>query len=687
MPPVDPLAPYSGADIDGAFALTVTLRVDDLSGSAWQTVFDFGTATGANTVSLMQVGNSADLLLYIFQDGQAYRLVANDALVEGAEQAFSVGVDAGGRMWIESGGTLLAEGPGAVPLDVPRDVQLVGMTDWAGGSALDGEILSFDLVNEGDVPDDPPPPPPPPPPPDPVEPPEPEPVPDPVDPPDPGTPGVTGGVFAITATARFDDIQGGSWQRVYDFGDGPASNNILFGQVENTSDMMLEFWQDGVAYRVVAEGAIVEGEEAEWVSGVDAHGVMYIEKDGVRLAEAQGIVPEEAVRQGMLVGESNWPEDSPLIGAVLDISVATAPPPEEPEEPEDPEDPEDPEEPEDPEDPEEPEDPEDPEEPEDPEDPEEPEDPTAPGPIGTGGEMFIVAHQDDDLLFMNPTLLAQIESGEAVTTVYQTAGDAGEDEAYWSAREAGMKAAYANMAGVENAWIDETVEVSQDGQTYALASSYLEDAPQVRLYFLRTPDGFGDGSGSEAQDGQSLQKLWEGTIPEVTTVDGAATYTAEDMTALTAGLMALHQPDHIHIQDFDSPHTDLEHSDHVFGAHFAVEAAESYAADFTLTSYTGYATWGFEENVEGDTLDAVRSAFLEYASYDYKVFAPDGTLIDAYREWMMREYVQSETVYEQAAEPASAFQHMLTDGILDALEAEYLEAEEDEAEEDDAAFA
>src|SRR4030065_910866 len=60
--------------------------------------------------------------------------------------------------------------------------------------------------------------------------------------------------------------------------------------------------------------------------------------------------------------------------------------------------------------------------------------------------LYLVAHQDDDLIFMNPMLSRSIDSGARVTTVYLTAGDAGlGDPGYWSEREEGVRAAYSEM--------------------------------------------------------------------------------------------------------------------------------------------------------------------------------------------------------------------------------------------------
>lgn len=58
----------------------------------------------------------------------------------------------------------------------------------------------------------------------------------------------------------------------------------------------------------------------------------------------------------------------------------------------------------------------------------------------------------DDLLFLSPDLLHDIQAGRCVRTVYLTAGDAGRGERYWLGREDGVRAAYAQMAGVADRW-------------------------------------------------------------------------------------------------------------------------------------------------------------------------------------------------------------------------------------------
>jgi len=66
-------------------------------------------------------------------------------------------------------------------------------------------------------------------------------------------------------------------------------------------------------------------------------------------------------------------------------------------------------------------------------------------------DLHIVAHQDDDVLFMNPDIQRSIDAGHSVMTVYVTAGACASGD-YYLGREAGVMAAYALMAGVDDNW-------------------------------------------------------------------------------------------------------------------------------------------------------------------------------------------------------------------------------------------
>ena len=67
-----------------------------------------------------------------------------------------------------------------------------------------------------------------------------------------------------------------------------------------------------------------------------------------------------------------------------------------------------------------------------------------------GTTLSFVAHEDDDLLFLNPDIAKSILAGKCTITVFVTAGDAGVDASYWKNRELGSKASYAALAKLSN---------------------------------------------------------------------------------------------------------------------------------------------------------------------------------------------------------------------------------------------
>ena len=143
-----------------------------------------------------------------------------------------------------------------------------------------------------------------------------------------------------------------------------------------------------------------------------------------------------------------------------------------------------------------------------------------------GSTMAVVAHEDDSLLFLSPDLSHDIQAKRCVRTVFVTAGDDGQGPGYWLSREDGAEAAYAEMAGVADTWSQSDAGIS--GHPMPLMT--LVGDPQVSLVFMRLPDGDVDGSGFASTDFESLQKLYQGTISEMTTVDGTSSYTKTGLT-------------------------------------------------------------------------------------------------------------------------------------------------------------
>ncbi len=266
-----------------------------------------------------------------------------------------------------------------------------------------------------------------------------------------------------------------------------------------------------------------------------------------------------------------------------------------------------------------------------------------------GGALTIVAHPDDDLLFFNPDILRDIEAGRCARTVFVTAGDAGEGQSYWGGLEAGIRATYAQMAGVADAWTAEDAGVTAG----RISVHALNDAPHVTIVFLRIPDGF-DGSGSATYGWESLAKLWEGSISTITSVDGEEWYTRDEVRDMLVQLMANFEPTMVRVQDWTTDPGNLDdHSDHWATAMFAQLANGLYDAPHTLLAYEGYPIWNFEQNVFDDDLSKSTDAFVTFAGYDkYLCSNPaEGCPTYPHDVWLARQYhVEVESTRNAARE-------------------------------------
>ncbi len=230
-----------------------------------------------------------------------------------------------------------------------------------------------------------------------------------------------------------------------------------------------------------------------------------------------------------------------------------------------------------------------------------------------GSSLNIVAHEDDDLIFLNPDIANDIAAGRCVRTVFLTAGDAGNPYPDSIYRENGPEAAYARMAGVADNWTTTT----DDGvPNRSVRTEVLVGRPRVSISFIRLPDGFPSGQGSQAYGGASLAKLWNGSISTIRSVDTAETYTRSALISALTSMMTDLQPSTIRTQDYVSPITDADHSDHFMAGAFARAADLGYTRAHTLMSYQGYPIGNRPQNVFGSELTMKQAALQSASQYD-----------------------------------------------------------------------
>ena len=234
--------------------------------------------------------------------------------------------------------------------------------------------------------------------------------------------------------------------------------------------------------------------------------------------------------------------------------------------------------------------------------------------------MNIVAHQDDDLLFMNPDLQNEINSGYCIRSIYLTAGDSGKDSHYWLGREQGSEAAYSYMLGKPQAWIQREVRLPE-GQYVSIDHPAGND--KISLIYFRLPDGSPNGDGFKGDNYESLAKLNTSKIRQINSIDGQSSYSSSQLNDALVALMETYLPTKIQTQANLVSSQYPDHSDHMTAGRIATQANKlfvnaQYANQLVIPIiyYVGYPIHQFPSNVTGQDLINKENAFYSYGKFD-----------------------------------------------------------------------
>ncbi len=241
------------------------------------------------------------------------------------------------------------------------------------------------------------------------------------------------------------------------------------------------------------------------------------------------------------------------------------------------------------------------------------------GKAPRGLYLQVVAHPDDDLLFMSPDLLKLVARGARTVTVYLTAGesvagmrDGHPPRRYAVDRQRGIRAAYAWVAGARDRWQHRLMSAGR----VPVEVDTLTDAPRVQLVFVGLPDG-----GDPRADGGrgALTRLWADPGNR-TCVHAFLRRTARlshnDILVMLRALTRAFPPAVLHILDPAPPLVGLEHPDHVAAARFAAAVAP---AGVEVVAYRGYTIQPLPPNLGPAEREVKRKAFAIYRQYDYRV--------------------------------------------------------------------
>jgi hypothetical protein len=225
-----------------------------------------------------------------------------------------------------------------------------------------------------------------------------------------------------------------------------------------------------------------------------------------------------------------------------------------------------------------------------------------------GSLITVVAHLDDDLLFVNPGISDKLSAGWCVTTVHLIGGANGANFDYVKLREKGTRLAYARMAGVADDWIESTVDFAGKPVHQML----LRQQPRVKLLEVRLPGGGVRGGrvplGLLWDKGESID-----TYP--LNADGSNTI-KYDRAALVATVRAMLAPaTEIYTLNPDTVPF-IEHPDHIYAARITRIAAQGLGRDIPIGYHVTYPTGGLPKNLAAADTQKKRDDVASYFAID-----------------------------------------------------------------------
>ncbi|CAB3638357.1 RICIN domain-containing protein [Paraburkholderia rhynchosiae] len=225
-----------------------------------------------------------------------------------------------------------------------------------------------------------------------------------------------------------------------------------------------------------------------------------------------------------------------------------------------------------------------------------------------GTLVTVVAHLDDDLLFVDPAISERLDAGWCITTVHLIGGANGANFAYVLTREQASRLAYARMAGVADAWSESNVEIAGK----LVHEMVLKARPQVRLLELRLPGG-GVRGGREP-----LGLLWDQHATLATypmNADGSVRV-KYDRDTLSATLKAiLVQASQIYTLNPDTVPF-IEHPDHIYAARITRHVAQTLGKSVPIVYHVTYPTGGWPGNLPAAEVQRKRDIVASYFSID-----------------------------------------------------------------------
>lgn len=240
-----------------------------------------------------------------------------------------------------------------------------------------------------------------------------------------------------------------------------------------------------------------------------------------------------------------------------------------------------------------------------------------------GKVLNIVAHHDDDLLFLSPDLIHDIQEGKCVQTLFLIASNYPgnpprpiSDTEYMQERERGVRDAYATAAGEDPGnWTSQHYQADQKEATQWTLNE------RVSIVELRIPD-------NSTPPGNSLWWLYALDQP-VTTVDneenGPQTFTRRELGDFLRRIVANFRPDEIHAGDPLADHrTTGYHEDHMATARLVRWSLEDWAGAPPIRYYRDYSIVDEPSNLPQQDIDVKTDVFTAFVRHDWDICKSGG---------------------------------------------------------------
>lgn len=252
--------------------------------------------------------------------------------------------------------------------------------------------------------------------------------------------------------------------------------------------------------------------------------------------------------------------------------------------------------------------------------------------------VFVAAHADDWQLFMGVNAYSDIRSPTAkVVFIFTTAGDAMNGNAYYQARESGVRSSIRFASDAASSPPEPPLTGTR---TFNGRKILYWRYKNTVSYFLRLPDGFPDGGRAG-----SLRQLREGQVARITALDGSATYegwqslvkTVEQLIRFEMGSATSFW---LNAADTDSANNPDDHSDHVHSSMLAQDAVASLQCSKAL--YVDYASAAMTPNVStGELIDKAGILAAYTRVMDDAGFTRQDSWDDEHVHWLSRNYFRT----------------------------------------------